>query len=468
LNAKTEAEVNVRRVSLEEVLALREGRARRREELSRSGLSLACLTLNIPGEYKVFPLAVRSFHEESAAFTRALRAEGVPVVHRESWEDPAGPTEYVSAAAPPEKLKAIALALEGGHPLGRLFDIDVFAPGGRKLSRGGFGEAERPCLVCGGGAFACGRSRAHPAAEVMASVLKIMEGFLREKAENIAGSAAAGALMGEVAVTPKPGLVDRANSGAHRDMDFFTFIDSAAAILPFFRECARRGFDRGGSPHRNSFAGEEDSENLTGLFESLRPAGKIAEEAMREASGGPNTHRGAIFSLGIISAAYGYLYRSREKPGLEALLGTCRLMTGRLGEDFSRPPRSHGEVIYAAGGVRGVRGEASRGFPAVRDHAYPALRGMLGRGYSLNDAGIAAFLQLLAHTEDTNIIHRAGEAALRRIREETARFLGTNPGMEEMRAKAADLDKEFTARNISPGGCADLLGVTIFLYRLLR
>jgi holo-ACP synthase/triphosphoribosyl-dephospho-CoA synthase len=368
----------------------------------------------------------------------------------------------MAVAAEGIRVKGLGLYIEQTHPLGRLFDIDVIEGGG-KISRAGLGLEERKCLVCGGGAFACGRSRAHKAEELAGAVLDTMENFLRKKLEKIISAAAIRALMGEAAITPKPGLVDRANNGAHRDMNFFTFIDSAAAVLPYFTECALAGFESAPAP--------EGPGSPAALFDSLRLGGKIAEIEMKEATGGVNTHRGIIFSLGILSAAFGRLYRGEENPPLDRIFDLCQSMTCRLGEDFSRvPPEgaalSHGESLYLRHGLRGIRGEVSRGFPSVRNFSYPALLRMLDQGHSLNDSGVAAFLALLAHTEDTNIVHRSGPEELDSIQKNTAAFLAAKPSAEEILQKAAEMDSEFIKLNISPGGCADLLAATIFLHGL--
>jgi triphosphoribosyl-dephospho-CoA synthetase len=91
---------------------------------------------------------------------------------------------------------------------------------------------------------------------------------------------------------------------------------------------------------------------------------------------------------------------------------------------------------------------------------------MLEQGYSLNDAGVAVFLRLLAVVEDTNIIHRSSPEKLWEIQQRVSAFLAAKPSMEEMRNKAAEMDDEFISLNISPGGSADLLAVTLFLHRL--
>jgi holo-ACP synthase/triphosphoribosyl-dephospho-CoA synthase len=387
----------------------------------------------------------------------SLEAEKIPLIYTESSETKAGYAGFIVAGADPERLKKLTENIEDTHSLGRIFDIDVLRPGGSKLSRPG-GRA-RPCLICGKPAFICARSRAHDPGELTRRVIGLMEQFIRERLGDIVVSAALRALLGEAAVTPKPGLVDRANSGAHRDMDFFSFIDSTAALLPWFRHCALEGYKNAGPP-----GGERDPETL---FRSLRQGGKTAELLMRRAAG-TNTHRGLLFSLGILSAAYGRLYRETETPAAASLLDFSARMTVSLGDDFSapNPAPSHGELIYVKNGAPGIRGEAARGFPTVRNWGLPILRRLLAEGRNMNDAGLGTLLHLMAHTEDTNIIHRAGGPSLEAVQAETAAFLARNPGMEEMRKKASEMDRDFIARNISPGGAADLLAVSIFLHVL--
>jgi holo-ACP synthase/triphosphoribosyl-dephospho-CoA synthase len=127
---------------------------------------------------------------------------------------------------------------------------------------------------------------------------------------------------------------------------------------------------------------------------------------------------------------------------------------------------SHGELVFAKNGIQGIRGEVSRGFPSVTEYALPMLCRLLNEGYSINDAGIAVLLNLMAHTEDTNIIYRRGIDVFRSIQEELRNFFATNPNMDAIRKKAASMDKEFISNNISPGGSADLLGTTFFLHRI--
>lgn len=455
-------------VTLQEVLDFREDRKRRQEELlarycrgkDNAPAALVSLSLNIPGEYKHFPWALRSFRGEMDFFSLTLKAEGIGILHRERIEKNCGYTGFIVAAAAGDRVKTAGTWVEEHHGMGRLFDIDVFDGGGKKISRREGGGPGRPCLICGGDPFCCARTGAHPPEELTEAVLGIMEGGLRKKLEEDIRSAALRALLYEAAVGPKPGLVDPFHNGAHGDMDFFSFINSAAAIAPFFADCAAAGF------HARKGGGADDGGPA--LFESLRPGGKIAEALMKEAAGGANTHRGMIFSLGVISAAYGFLFYDHEKPPQEALVNLCRSMTRNLEKDFAGAgPPSHGEAIYHSGGITGIRGEVSQGFPGVRDYSLPLLARMLDEGLSLNDAGVVLLLGLLARTDDTNIIHRSDLQTLRAVQGDLRQFLAGNPGPKAAAEKARQLDREFIQKNISPGGSADLLGVTFFLHLLL-
>ncbi|GHV83228.1 protein CitXG [Spirochaetia bacterium] len=462
-------------VSLEYVLSFREEKARRQEALlAKYAAPLLCMGLNIPGEYKRFQLAERSFREELRIVRLNLAAERIKIIHEETFEDAGGYAAFIAADAPPEKLKALSRRIEDSHPLGRLFDIDVLGRDGVKISRRDSGAKGRPCLLCGGDAFICGRSRAHSADELLSAAAGMMLRFLRERLADLIVQAAVRALIGEAAITPKPGLVDRANNGAHRDMDFFSFIDSTAAIIPYFRSCALTGFDAAAtSPEKMTALPVSDPGHPAAMLNSLRPAGKLAELSMLEATDGVNTHRGLIFSIGLASAAFGAFFRYREKIASEEVLSFIASITCRITDDFDEynpgdgdSGLSHGETIHRRYGIGGVREEARLGFPAVRDCALPALRRALEAGWGLNEAGLAAFLRLLCAVTDTNIIHRSNPETMAKIQQDTADFLASDPGHAAMTEYAASLDKAFTTKNISPGGCADLLAIALFLHRL--
>lgn len=131
-------------------------------------------------------------------------------------------------------------------------------------------------------------------------------------------------------------------------------------------------------------------------------------------------------------------------------------------KDFTKVDGSTaGQKLYLQKGLRGIRGEVAEGLPAVANIALPTLEEGLSKGLSFNDAAACALIQLIAQVEDTNLYHRGGECGVA-FAKEAAKALGKFPTMAQIEA----LDDAFIARNLSPGGCADLLAATCFLQKL--
>lgn len=276
----------------------------------------------------------------------------------------------------------------------------------------------------------------------------------REVADRV-GSLAVKALLYEVSATPKPGLVDRLGSGSHTDMDFYTFLDSAVSLQPYFREVTRRGMEFDGPPEN--------------LLATLRHLGLSAERTMFAATGGVNTHKGLIFSLGIVCAAVGYLHQHPVVLAPHTLLDCCGTIAQSAMGDFQAiKNKTHGSEIYEAYGLAGIRGEAAAGYPHVRQYGYRILEAMVEGGCSLNDAGVIALLHLMAHVEDTNLIARGGRDALERVQTELRQLLATEVTPEELIAYAGELGQRFVQENLSPGGCADLLAISYMLHFLFE
>ena len=272
------------------------------------------------------------------------------------------------------------------------------------------------------------------------------------------GEAARLALIAEVDTTPKPGLVDRQDSGAHHDMDHHTFLASANAIAPYLVQMAGAGYTWGGAPDK--------------LFAYIRPMGLLAEQAMYRATKGVNTHKGLIFSLGVLCACAGQHHcRQGGFHSMEILKLASKMTSQTLEQEFklirSREPKTHGERLYCQYGIRGIRGEAIEGFPSVRDCALPVMASLNKEITDQNMLFLQTLLHLMAHVEDTNVIFRTDFETAAMVRREAERILKlggclTPLGMAEIRS----LNKQFIKQNISPGGCADLLAVTIFLWML--
>ena len=265
------------------------------------------------------------------------------------------------------------------------------------------------------------------------------------------------ALLVEAAATPKPGLVDRANNGAHEDMDFFTFQKSAAALAPHFTEFVRAG------------AGEGRS--LYTLLSELRPIGRAAESAMYARTGGVNTHKGAIFSFGVLLGAAGWISAHGKPLMADAVLNAVRIICAGLchtdyGGQFDTP-QTKGQAAYLTYGLTGVRGEAEAGFPLVWDYALPLYRVRRTEHVPLNDALVDVLLVLMAHNMDTNVLGRHDLAMLQRVQEEADQIAKLG-GMRTERGRAAlqAFDAQLIDAWVSPGGSADLAAVTHFLYEI--
>jgi len=424
------------------------------------GAALVCLTMNIAGPVKVTPATRRAFAWGMERIRDVLA--GHKVLFEADIHEKTGEEAVFVVAGDAKEIKRRLCLLEDGFAMGRLMDIDVIRPDGEKISRTEIGLPPRRCLLCGQDAPVCARSRAHTVAELSARTHAIIcAHFAESHAKRIARQAQR-ALLTEAAISPKPGLVDRMNAGAHSDMDIFTFIDSACALRDYFEACARIGL-----AHREK--------QPQACFDALRTEGLLAESAMKRATGGVNTHKGAIFSLGVYAASLGMGYDGEKSDALAALL-RCGEMTGaRMREELAAletgEARTFGEAIYQKRRVGGVREEAAGGFASVRESGLPRLRAALEAGLTLNDAGLCALIALMACTQDTNALRRGGEAAAARLLQDgkaldericAALDAGALPhDMEEIRAQMAQWDAELSAARISPGGCADLLALTL-------
>jgi triphosphoribosyl-dephospho-CoA synthase len=250
------------------------------------------------------------------------------------------------------------------------------------------------------------------------------------------------ALREELALYPKPGLVSPVDCGSHPDMDVACFESSIAVLEPFFGEMAAAGAE--GAP-----------------LAELQRIGLAAERAMLVATTGRNTHRGAIFCLGLLAAAAGA--RDNDEP-----LGD--IVRERWGAEIPSPdhlpPASHGLAMCQRFRVRGVRGEARAGFPSVHRVGVPALR----HGLAIVDseaAAVQAFFALLECCEDTTLLKRGGESGLQFARAGAADFLAAGGVADpKWKSRAEALHREFVARNLTAGGVADLLAATLFVHYL--
>ena len=253
------------------------------------------------------------------------------------------------------------------------------------------------------------------------------------------------ALIDEADLSPKPGLVDRRSNGAHTDMTLALMHASALALWPCLRNMAE--------------AAQTIGTISQPLRASLGKLGRDGEAAMLAATHGVNTHRGAIWALGLLVAAKA-LDPDADASTLAARAGRIALL-----DDPAMPPQqSHGLQVRQRYGTSGAREQAQQGFPAVIRHGLPQLQRSRAAGASEPHARLDALLAIMAVLSDTCVLWRSGPAGLAAVQQGALAVLGaggsaTLAGRRQLR----ELDQQLLHLNASPGGAADLLAACLFL-----
>lgn len=450
---------NARPVTVADMLDARDRRAERQKRFLETSPVLICLTMNIPGSIKASTEILAAFREGVRRVQSAVGAR--PIL----YEAFTGPEAYVPLNADAEAVKREMCRIEDEEPLGRLFDLDVLTGNGEKHGRSALGFSPRSCLLCGKPAFACARSRAHSVSELSGEVSRRIDEWRRATLPERISEAAVRALIREAETTPKPGLVDRRNNGSHPDMSLEMLLRSARSLKPYFRECARAGMK----------LEEADA------FPTLRALGMEAEKTMLNATGGVNAHKGAIFSLGLLTASAAACLRSFEADAEKICARAGRMAAPHMEAHFrslrAETAGSFGDRLYLETGLRGARGEAADGFPSVLRIALPALDAeemgnpaeVVGSSVTADGnsvmpdaeelSGAYALLRLAVEMDDTTLIRRGGRSRAEAAKREIRALLDSGLTRE----KVETLDDQFIRENLTIGGCADLLACAYFL-----
>lgn len=278
------------------------------------------------------------------------------------------------------------------------------------------------------------------------------------------GQLALWSLVREAVAAPKPGLVDRLGSGSHDDMDFMTFVDSALALGPAFTALGLQGYRHG---QANPAWAELDAESDPALLTQLREIGIEGEKLMFTATGGVNTHKGALFLVGLLAAVAGGLLGAGKTPDADSirLLG-ARMVRGLADRELPEAGTNGGRA-YARHGSRGVRGEAESALSSLDTGALELLRKSMVRNRIDDAACVDALLLIMRTCDDTTVLHRGGPEALMRVRSGASSILAaggcrTADGLRELQK----FSRELEAARISPGGSADILAAGLFLVRM--
>lgn len=454
-------------VNLQQILDAKERRAQLQAELRLLyDAAVVSITVNMPGGFKYNRDTVALIYSAVDKVKAHVERERFQLLEERICHAVTGPAALLAIQGKPDTIKAFAVAIETEAEYGRLLDIDVFDADGRQINRAAQGLPARTCFVCSADAVSCMRLGRHSQAEITSMVRRLFTQYHAERAAAWPGTVAAigttavEAMLLEAACAPAPGLVDRFNSGAHDDMDIFTFIKSSCALTPAMHQCALAAY------RHNGPAAE--------LLPVLRQIGVKAERQMFEATGGVNTQKGLLFLMGVVTAATSLAIKTAAAGELAGriICEAANICKGIIERELAvlktqLPARrlTPGERFYLSCGATGIRGELEAGLPVVVSKGLPVLKDALDQGLSLNDSLIQTLICLMTAAEDTTILNRHGLATLRSVQRDAAEIaaLGgvfTTAGLQRIK----ELDSIYTAQRISPGGSADLLAVTYYLY----
>lgn len=456
---------------INEILEAKERRLEERMKVSEAGDISLSLSLNIPGAPKSDDQIASFFTECLSDLKRFLLSYRIVIDEKREiiTSDAAGDFYLVPVHGEEifaEAIKEITELFEMEHSLGRLLDVDITDAKGNPVSSG----KAKKCYFCENYPAAyCMRKQTHTYSEMRGVIGENIANFLQERFKNRVckdlSTFALKALLHEVSLSPKPGLVDRFSNGSHTDMDFATFLNSSAVISVYFKDIAEFGF---------SFS----SVNIKDALPKLRQIGLQMEEDMFSETHGVNTHKGAIFLLGfsIFVSANQIKNQNFSYPSfvnqIKELNGS--LVEDELGKKLYANNKTHGEECFEKFGAKGkgIRGEIQSGLPCVFNYAIPVLSSHFDRMKTETDNVIQegltqTLLILIANNNDSNILYRKGEKVLdelKSISQQAFKLFGT----QYFNSKYQDLQGYCDENQISPGGSADLLAVTYFIYMVNR
>jgi holo-ACP synthase/triphosphoribosyl-dephospho-CoA synthase len=435
----------------------REQRAFLKKQLALKCLPCVSLSLNIPAYPKSNSTVKAFFALCLDELKYYFKAHLIDIQNKEAIErcDAAGDFFMVlfskGLRTLPE-IKQICEDFEAHHPLGRFIDVDLNDEQGITVSSG----KSKLCFFCHEKpAIQCRRDQAHDPEQLRSYMFAKMQDYCAQQRETFLvkqiSSLGLKAILSEISLSPKPGLVDKFNNGSHEDMNYQTFIDSSLAISPWFSELVIAGC---------SF----DDNDLTKALPLVRNLGLRMESAMYQATGNVNTQKGIIFLMGLSMFACGKLFSQNDRfeaePFRYLIRNICRNMVSNELPNSFQTNNTHGQDIFHKYGFSGARGEAESGFQTVFQLGLPQLAGVK----KLNDQVlIKTFLSIASVNADTNILYRGGPDVL-------SVFQGLcKTALEDYN------DLNYGAvitychdENISPGGSADLLAVTIFVWSMMN
>jgi len=439
---------------LHKILDARESRAFKRKAYTESGLCTLSLSLNIPGYPKYNQLTEEVFIRILKDLKNYLLANRIfiSISQEQIITDEAGhfyivPLELNNKTI--QQIKSLCENFESTFVIGRITDVDVFNDKGKPISSG----KKKACIICKDKpAVECMREETHKYEDIRAFMFRMMDDYNRQQqAESISkklSELATKALIYEFSLSPKPGLVDAFGSGSHLDMNYYSFINSTAALSPYWQDFVKLAFQYKGC--------------ITDALPEIRRIGLQAEEAMFRSSNNVNTQKGLVFLIGIsvFSSAY-TIYKNNTfdtQVFIKTLKGICAdLVKSELQNVINNESKKKKKVKGA-----GARYEAQRGFPYIFENILPFLEDNIKDNTFLEKELLdhilrTALLKIMAHINDSNILYRKGEQEAGKIKNLAIQSINN----DEAYKKLCDYCLK---EQISPGGSADMLAVSLFLF----
>lgn len=426
--------------------------------IKKSQLPLISLALNVPGWPKTNRVLRRFFFEvlkefqDYALANRLLLKNDFQLI----LENHNGLVYIIPFYNPKsvEETKYITEQFETSHQLGRFIDLDIIDEKGKPVSS----ENEKLCFYCqSASAISCMRNNTHSFNELRLfqtiEIRKYLNQKLRITQSQILSELILYALLSELSLEPKPGLVSPSDSGAHHDMDYQTFIQSTAAISIAF----------------TNFFQNILVVDVKYTIEELRELGIKMEQQMNRATVGINTHRGAIFLLLLI----GYSIARNIKKNNELSDENIKTLISGFSQSIKNDPlnkidESNGNKVrkQTNNDNYGIKAEIINGLPSLFNAGIIAFReyhfSTQNSSEQKRKIMILSLLKIMSQNNDTNIIHRSNEKILKKLKKKSSDCL--HDVKSDKWKSFSELCKWAKRNSLSPGGSADILAATIFTY----
>lgn len=443
---------------LNKILEAKENRARIRNDFAENGEETISLTFNIAGYPKHNDLIDKCFNIAKDDLLVFLSAHRILLLN--NFYDKIDEAGRILIIPLNEKnlslvqIKNLTEKFENQHFLQRIIDVDIFDNQGEPISSG----KQKKCLICNKPANICRQEQNHSYDELRLFTFNKMQNFysnfIKNRITKSISISAKKAILFEVSLTPKPGLVDFNNSGSHNDMSFNTFLASSAAISEYWIDFANLAFNESIEPST--------------VLPKIRQIGLEAERDMFFQTKNVNTQKGLIFLLGISAYATTFVLKNNNEFNQDKIVEVIQQVSANIIDNELIKNKniflSNGEKLFEKFGLKaaGARYQVQKGLPLVFYLVLPFLKENLTENYLVNKSEtdkvlLTSLLKIIANLDDTNVLHRNGLIIAEKLKKMAKRVTDGNLSYNQI--------AEFCrTENISSGGAADLLAVSLFFY----